>query len=67
MKILSILGTFWESQKLVPAKHKKYVFLLQVLDKNENIVNPGYFLRIAKISSRKTQKIVNPQKFRATR
>ena len=59
----------------------KYVFLLHVLNKNENIINAGYwvyFLKsqklipskknqqsvdlIAKISSRKTQKIANPQK-----
>ena len=57
----------------------KYVFLLHVLNKNENIINAGYWvllwkpqqlipskknqsLVIAKISSRKTQKIANPQK-----
>ena len=42
----------------------KYVFLLHVLNKNENIINAGtgYFLKIAKIGSRKTQEIANLQK-----
>ena len=53
----------------------KYVFLLHVLNKNENIINAilnkneniinagaGYFLKIAKISSHKTQEIANLQK-----
>ena len=52
-------------------------FLLNVVNRNENIINAGYWalseiakinqlknpsVLIAKISSRKTQKIVNPQK-----
>ena len=40
----------------------KYVFLLHVLNKNENIINAGCFLKIAKISSHKTQEIANLQK-----
>ena len=39
---------------------------LDVLNKNENIVNAGYWVLqsvlVAKISSRKTKKIANPQK-----
>ena len=57
----------------------KYVFLLRILNKNENIINAGHWVLsgnckklipskknksvlITKISSRKTQKIANPQK-----
>ena len=39
----------------------KYVFLLHVLNKNENIINagmgPGYFLKIAKINSQQEKPI----------
>ena len=58
----------------------KYVFLLHVLNKNENNINAGspsnqhrykhhpskknQSVLIAKISSRKTQKITNPQKYK---
>ena len=50
----------------------------RILKKNENIINAGYWILsenrkkyqsvlITKISSRETQKIANPQKFRTTR
>ena len=58
----------------------KYVFLLHVLNKNENNINAGspsnqhqykhhpskknQSVLIVKISSRKTQKITNPQKYK---